>query len=103
MYKELVIEFLATMTFSRKDGIYPNNNLTFCLGGERRTLSLADFTLRMGIYLSSEVHSKPNQQYIAGFLRNIEGFKVDLHWNAIVNGVYEKGTAQESNIRSPIH
>ncbi|CAI9283780.1 unnamed protein product [Lactuca saligna] len=67
VYKEVVIEFLATMSFARKDGIYADNNLTLCLGGER------------------------------------QGFKVELHWNAIANGFYDKGTAQESDIRYPIH
>ncbi|CAH1417605.1 unnamed protein product [Lactuca virosa] len=103
VYKELLIEFLAMVSFARKDGIYADSNLTFCLGGERRTLSLADFALRAEIYLPSEVHSESYQQYIAGCVRNTEGFKEELHWNAIANGVYEKGTAQESDIRSPVH
>lgn len=30
-------------------------------------------------------------------------FKVEEHWNAITNGMYNKVTAQESDIRSPIH
>ncbi|CAH1417043.1 unnamed protein product [Lactuca virosa] len=70
VYKELVIEFLATISFARNDGIYADNNLTFFLGGERRTLSLADFALGTQIYLPSEVHSEPYQQYIAGCVRN---------------------------------
>ncbi|CAI9301117.1 unnamed protein product [Lactuca saligna] len=79
---ELVIEFLARVSFARKDGIYADNNLTFCLGDERHALSLADFALRMEIYLPSEVHSESCQQYIA---------------------VYDKGTAQESDIFSSVH
>lgn len=65
VYKELVMEFLSTVSFARKTGIYVDDNLTFCLGGERRTLSLADFALRIGIYVPSAVHSEPYQQYIA--------------------------------------
>ena len=58
VYKELVVEFLCTVSFARKDGIYVDDNLTFCLGSERRPLSLADFSLGIGIYLPSEVHSE---------------------------------------------
>ncbi|CAH1450870.1 unnamed protein product [Lactuca virosa] len=61
VYKELVHDFLATVSFAWKDGIYVDDNLTFCLGGERRSLSLADFALRMEIYLPSEVHSESYQ------------------------------------------
>ncbi|CAH1427605.1 unnamed protein product [Lactuca virosa] len=103
VYEELLIEFLAMVSFARKDGIYADKNLTFCLGDERGTLSLADFALRTEIYIPSEVHTESYQQYIAGCVRNIEGFKAQLHWNAIANGVYEKGNAQESDIHSPVH
>lgn len=70
VYKELLIEFLATVSFARKDGIYTDNNLTFFLCRKRHTLSLADFALRTEIYLPSEVHSESYQQYIAGGVRN---------------------------------
>lgn len=56
VYKELVHEFLATISFARKVGIYADDNIKFCLGGEIRSLSLADFALRTEIYLPSEVH-----------------------------------------------
>ncbi|CAH1434432.1 unnamed protein product [Lactuca virosa] len=36
-------------------------------------------------------------------MRNIYGFKAEDHWHAIANGVYHKGTVQESDIQSPIH
>ena len=103
VYKELVYEFLATVSFARKDGIYADDNLIFCLGGERRSLSLVDFALWVGIYLPAEVHTPLYQQFIAASIRNIEGFKAEDHWHSIANGVYHKGTAQESDIRSPIH
>ena len=70
VYKELLIELLAMVSFARKDDIYTNNNLTFCLDGERHTLSLADFALRTEIYLPSEVHFESYQQYIADCVRN---------------------------------
>ncbi|CAH1441649.1 unnamed protein product [Lactuca virosa] len=57
VYKELVYEFLATVSFAKKDRIYADDNLTFCLGGERRSLSIADFALQVGIYLPAEVHT----------------------------------------------
>ncbi|CAH1439863.1 unnamed protein product [Lactuca virosa] len=85
VYKELVMEFLSTVSFARKTGIYADDNLTFCLGGERRTLSLADFSIRIGIYLPSEVDSESYQQYIADCVRDIEGFKAEEHWYAIAN------------------
>lgn len=44
VYKELVIEFMATISFTRKDGIFVEDNLSFCLGGERHTLSLVEDT-----------------------------------------------------------
>lgn len=103
VYKEFVYEFLAMVSFARKYGIYVDDNLTFCLSGERCSLSLTDFALRTGIYLPSEVHTKLYQQFIAASIRNIEWFKAEEHWHAISNGVYEKGTAQESDIHSPIH
>ncbi|CAH1450032.1 unnamed protein product [Lactuca virosa] len=34
VYKELVIEFLGTISFRRKDGAFDEDNLTFFLGGE---------------------------------------------------------------------
>ncbi|CAH1433904.1 unnamed protein product [Lactuca virosa] len=79
VYKELVVEFLSTVSFARKAGIYADDNLTFCLGGERRSLTLADFSLRIGIYLPSEVHSESYQQYIANCVRDVEGFKAEEH------------------------
>lgn len=91
------------MFFRRKDDIYDEDSLTFCLSGERRALSLADFALRTEIYLPSEVHSKAYLQYIADCVRIIEGFKVEAHWNEIANGGYEKGIAQYSDIHSPLH
>lgn len=30
------------------------------------------------------------------------GFKAEAHWNEIENGAYDKGTAKESDIRSPL-
>ncbi|CAI9283615.1 unnamed protein product [Lactuca saligna] len=68
------------VSFKRKDGIYDENNLTFCLGRQRRTLSLADFALRKEVYLPSEAH-----------------------WNEIAYEAYKKGTTQESDIHSPLH
>lgn len=92
VYKELVLEFLATVSFMRKDGAFDEDNLTFCLGGERRTLSHADFVSRTEIYVPSRVHSKPYLQYIIRSLRITEGFKVETHWNNIENGTNHKGT-----------
>ncbi|CAH1417055.1 unnamed protein product [Lactuca virosa] len=103
VYKELVVEFLATVYFARKDGIFVEDNLSFCLGGKRRTLSLADFTLRTHIYLPSEVHSEAYEQYIARCIQITKGFKAETHWNEIENGAYDKGTTQEIDIRSPLH
>ncbi|CAH1453619.1 unnamed protein product [Lactuca virosa] len=34
VYKELVVEFLATVTFRRQIGIHEPKNITFCLGRE---------------------------------------------------------------------
>ncbi|CAH1427560.1 unnamed protein product [Lactuca virosa] len=91
VYIESVHEFLATVSFAKTDGIYADDNLTFCISGERRSLSLADFALRTGIYLQSEVHTQLYQQFIAASIRNIDGFKAEDHWHAIANGVYHKG------------
>lgn len=35
VYKELVVEFLAMISFAREDGILVEDNLSFCLGGEK--------------------------------------------------------------------
>lgn len=91
------------MSFKRKDGIYDEEHLTFCLCGERPAISLAYFALRTEIYLPSEVHSEAYLEYIVGCVRITKGFKEEAHWNEIANGAYEKGTVQESDIRSPIH
>ena len=96
-------EFLAAVSFARKDGLYADDNLTFCLGEERRSLSLAYFSLRVGIYLPAEIHTPVYQQFIAASIRSIKGFKEKDHWHSIANGVYHKGTAQESDMQSPIH
>ncbi|CAH1447366.1 unnamed protein product [Lactuca virosa] len=85
-YKELVIEFLAMISFARKHGIFAKDNLSFCPGGERRTLSLADFAIRTEIYLPAKAHSEPYQQYIAKYVPIIEGFRAEAHWNEIANG-----------------
>ncbi|CAI9283616.1 unnamed protein product [Lactuca saligna] len=100
VYKELVIEFQVTVSFAWEDGILVEDNLSFFLGGERRTLSLADFTLRTHIYLPSEVYSKAYQQYIVGCVQITKEFKPEAHWNEIANGAYDKRTAQQSDIRS---
>lgn len=70
---------------------------------KRRTLSLADFTLRTQIYLPSDVHSEAYQQYIVGCVQITEEFKPEAHWNEIANRAYDKRTAQESDILSPFH
>ena len=36
-------------------------------------------------------------------MRDVEGFKAEKHWYTIANGACLKETAQESDIRSPIH
>ncbi|CAH1424455.1 unnamed protein product [Lactuca virosa] len=103
MYKDLVIEFLATISFARKDGIFAEDNLSFFLGGERRTLSLVDFAIRKGIYIPAKAHSEAYQQYTVRCVRITEGFRAEAHWNEIENGAYDKGTTQECDIHSPIH
>ncbi|CAI9301611.1 unnamed protein product [Lactuca saligna] len=103
IYKELVIEFLATVSFRRKIGSLENGNLTFCLGGERRDQSLVEFAMRTEIYLPSEVHTESCIEFITGCIRIAKGFKDDTYWLTIANDTYNKGTAQESEIRSPLH
>ncbi|CAI9288360.1 unnamed protein product [Lactuca saligna] len=68
VYKELVVEFLATVFFKRKDGIYDKDNLTFCLGRERRALSQADFALRTEIYFPFKALISPNAHVYLPFL-----------------------------------
>lgn len=66
IYKELVIEFLATISFRRKIGALKDGNLNSCLGGEKRELSLVELVIRMEIYLSSEVHTEYYIEFITG-------------------------------------
>ncbi|CAH1453827.1 unnamed protein product [Lactuca virosa] len=65
VYKELVVELLASASFRRKIGTLEEANLTFGLGGERHELSLADFMIKTKIYLPSEplqmAHTKREQ------------------------------------------
>ncbi|CAI9302916.1 unnamed protein product [Lactuca saligna] len=75
----------------------------FCLGGERIELSLADFVIRTKLYLQSDVHIESYIEFIAQCLNSAEEFKEHHYWPNIANGVYQSGTTQESEIRSPLH
>lgn len=68
-------------------------------GGKRRDLSLAEFAMRIEIYLPSEVHIVSYLEFIASCIRTTEGFKDETYWPTIANGTYSSGTAQESEIR----
>lgn len=82
-------------------------NITFCLGGERRELTLAELAMRtyiyIYIYLLTEVHIDSYLEFITGSIKVTKGFKAETYWQDIANGTYHKGTTQESDIRSPIH
>ncbi|CAI9268352.1 unnamed protein product [Lactuca saligna] len=51
VYKELVIECLATVSSRRKISALEDGNLTFYLGEERQELRLAELVMRIEIYL----------------------------------------------------
>lgn len=53
-----MVEFLVTAAFRRQIGIHEPKNITFCLGGEWCELSLVKFSMRMELYISSEVHTE---------------------------------------------
>lgn len=63
-------------------------NLTFCLGGERRELSLAKFTMRTKNYLSSKFHTDWYLEFIASYMQTTDGFKDDTYCPTIANGTY---------------
>ncbi|CAH1422734.1 unnamed protein product [Lactuca virosa] len=92
VYKEFVVEFLAAVTFRRNIGIHESANITFCLGGERRELSLAEFAMRTELYISSEVHTESYVEFISSCIRTTKGFKEDRYWPNIANGAYSFGT-----------
>lgn len=46
VYMKLCMDFLATVQYRKKKGTHDRKNITFCLGGKRRELSLVDFALR---------------------------------------------------------
>ncbi|CAH1418795.1 unnamed protein product [Lactuca virosa] len=77
VYKELVVENLAIVSFRRKIGALEKKNITFCLKGERRELNLTDLALRTEIYLSSEVHTDYYMEFITGSIKLTEGFKAE--------------------------
>ncbi|CAH1436194.1 unnamed protein product [Lactuca virosa] len=91
VYKELVVEFLATVSFRRKIGALENGNVTFCLGGERRELSLAELAMRTEIYLPIEFHTNSYLEFITGSIHTTDGFKNATYLPTIENGTYHKG------------
>lgn len=103
VYRELVIEFLAMVAFCRKISAMENRNITFCLGGEWRELSLVELAIRTEIYLPNEVHTDSYLEFITGSIKVTKAFKAETYWRDIANGAYHKGTAQETDIQSPIH
>lgn len=48
IYRELCLEFYATVTFRGGDDYYSTNALTFHHGGEYRECSIAELAWRMG-------------------------------------------------------
>lgn len=96
------MEFLASICIRKKKGVHDRQNITFCLRGEQRELSLADFALRTELYLPSELHTKSYTEFISHCLNSSEEFKESNYWTTIANRVYQSKTAQESDIRSPI-
>ena len=70
---------------------------------EGHELSIAVFSMRTKIYLLSEVRTESYLEFIASCIRTTKGFKDDTYWPTIANGTYNKGTAQEKEIMSPIH
>ncbi|CAH1450007.1 unnamed protein product [Lactuca virosa] len=57
VYKELVVEFLATVAF-RKKMVFMSQQTSPFVWGERRELSLAEFAMMMELYLPSEIHTE---------------------------------------------
>lgn len=57
VYKELCVKFRSNVRFRKKKGTYDRKNITFCLIGEQREMSLADFAFGTKLYLPSEVHT----------------------------------------------
>lgn len=93
-----MVEFLATISFRRKIGALEDGNLTFCLRGETRDLSLAKFAMRTEIYLQSEVHTESNLEFITGCI-----FKDDTYWPTIANETIQQGdcTRERYSVTSP--
>ncbi|CAI9280404.1 unnamed protein product [Lactuca saligna] len=89
VYKELCVEFLDIVYFTKKKGVNDRKNITFFLGGERRELSLVDFAMRTNLYLPYEVYSESYIEFIFQCLTLNEEFKEANYWPSIANRVYQ--------------
>lgn len=95
---------MLLFSLERGDDAFDTENLTFCLGGERRECSVAEFSWSLNIYNRSEAMTEAFGVFLntchMEFPKGVNGIN---WWTTIANGVHIPSVAQEGDIQSPIH
>lgn len=104
VYKALCLEFYVTISFRGRADAFDMENLTFCLGGERRECSVAELAWRLDLYNRSEAMTKDFGVFLDTCHMDLpKGVNGANWWTTISNGVHIPSVAQEGDIRSTIH
>ncbi|GKA94474.1 hypothetical protein Tco_0816512 [Tanacetum coccineum] len=86
VYTELCHEFYATYEFDETitdEELMPRKLIKFRLGGRGHTLTILEFTRRLGLYTSDEIQDEGFKTYFRGGLRTDDHFNVNQYWSEI--------------------
>ncbi|GJQ97914.1 ribonuclease H-like domain-containing protein [Tanacetum coccineum] len=86
VYAELCHEFYASYEFDETvidEDLMSRKVIKFRLGGRGHTLTILEFSLRLGLYSSDEIQDEGFETYFRGGLRNDDHFNVNQYWSEI--------------------
>ncbi|GJR32029.1 hypothetical protein Tco_1108261 [Tanacetum coccineum] len=86
IYAELCHEFYSTYEFDKvcaDDELQTKKIIKFRLGGRTHSLTLFEFTRRLGLYQAVELEEDGFNVYFEGGLRNDENFNAQYYWLSI--------------------
>lgn len=104
VYEELCVEFFSMVNFRKKDDVMDPKYVTFCLGEQRREISLCELMWRLDVYNHSDSLSLVFVFYLDHCHKRLpDGITESGYWTEIANGVYVLGSTPEKKIRKSVH
>ncbi|GJT53548.1 ribonuclease H-like domain-containing protein [Tanacetum coccineum] len=106
IYSELCHEFYSTYEFDEvcaDDELQTKKIIKFRLGGRAQSLTLLEFSYRLGLYHAEELDEEGFDVYFQGGLRSDEHFNAQEYWLSISREEnLSLSRSQASTIRSPV-